>query len=64
MNSSNWTGRTARTMRDAFGPYTAEQIDDDGPQWHDDPLNLLIAAMAAFLGCWAVVSALFVWSAQ
>ena len=62
--NSNWTGRTARTLHDAFGPHTSVQIDEDGPQWHDEPLALIIASVAAVLGCWAFVSAMFIWSAQ
>lgn len=62
--NSNWTGRTARTLYDAFGPHTSLQIDEGGPRWHDEPLALLIAAVAAVLGCWAFVSAMFIWSAQ
>ena len=64
MNNSNWTGRTARTLYDAFGPHTNTEIDEDGPKWHDEPLALLIAAVVAVLACWAVVSALFIWSQQ
>ena len=26
MNSSNWTGRTARTLEEAFGAYTSTEI--------------------------------------
>lgn len=26
MNNSNWTGRTHRTMQEAFGPYTSRSI--------------------------------------
>lgn len=63
MNGSNWTGRTARTLSEAFGPYADEQIDD-GKHWHDDPLALLLAAVVAVLACWAVVATLFIWSAQ
>ena len=63
MNGSNWTGRTARTLIEAFGPYADDQIDS-APHWTDEPLSLLIAAVVAVLACWAVVSALFIWSAQ
>lgn len=64
MNGSNWTGRTARTLHDAFGPYSSTEIDDAAPHWSDEPIALLIAAVVAVLGCWAVVSALFIWSQQ
>ena len=62
--NSNWTGKTARTLHEAFGPHTETQIDDAGPRWHDDPLSLLVAAAVMVLACWAVVSALFIWSQQ
>ena len=64
MNGSNWTGRTARTLYDAFGPYTSAEIEDTGPHWHDEPLALLAAAVVAVLSCWAVVASLFIWSQQ
>lgn len=62
--SSSWTGRTARSLSDAFGPHTSAQIDDDGEHWHDEPMALLIAAAVAVLACWAFVSVMFIWSAQ
>jgi hypothetical protein len=64
MNRSNCTGRTARTLHEAFGPHTSAEIDDTGPHWHDEPLALLIAAAVTVLACWAIVSALFIWSQQ
>jgi hypothetical protein len=63
MNGSNWTGKTARTLSEAFGPYADAQIDS-APHWSDSPLNLLAAAVVAVLVCGAVVSVLFDWSAQ
>lgn len=63
MNGSNWTGRTARSLSDAFGPHTAERIDEDSPQWHDEPIALLIAAAVMVLLCWAIAVTLFIWSA-
>ena len=63
MSRSNWTGRTARSLSEAFGPHTAERIDE-GPHWSDEPLSLLIASVVTVLTCWAVVVALFTfWSA-
>lgn len=60
MNGSNWTGRTARTLYQAFGPHTAERIDDErAPQWHDEPIALLIAAVVMVLSCWAIAVTLF-----
>ena len=62
MNGSNWTGRTARSLSEAFGPHTDERIGE--PAWHDEPAALLLVAAITVLACWAVVSALFVfWSA-
>lgn len=62
MNGSNWTGRTARSLSEAFGPHTAERIDET-PQWHDEPIALLIAAAVMVLSCWAIAVTLFIWSA-
>ena len=64
MNGSNWTGRTARSLSEAFGPHTDDRIDDQAPSWRDEPASLLIAAAVMVLACWAVVATLFVWSAQ
>ena len=61
--NSNWTGRTARTLSEAFGPHADTQIDDS-PRWHDEPLSLLVAAAVMVLACWAVVATLFIWSQQ
>ena len=65
MNGSNWTGRTARSLSEAFGPHTLDRIDPERPpQWHDQPAALLIVAAIMVLACWAVVSGLFIfWSA-
>ena len=59
MNGSNWTGRTARTLYQAFGPHTDDRIDDQNPQWHDEPISLLIAAAVMVLSCWAIAVTLF-----
>ena len=59
MNGSNWTGRTARTLSQAFGPHTSERISDER-HWTDEPASLLLAAAVMVLACWAVVSALFI----
>jgi hypothetical protein len=64
MSASNWTGRTARTLYDAFGPHTSTDIDEAGTKWHAKPLLLLAAASGAVLACWAVAAALFAWSQQ
>ena len=61
MNTSNWTGRTHRTLYDAFGPHTSERIDEP-PHWSDEPASLLIAAAVVVLSCWAVVATLFLWT--
>ena len=62
MNGSNWTGRTARTLSEAFGPHTDDRIEDRS-QWHDEPIALLIAAAVMVLSCWAIAVTLFIWSA-
>ena len=60
MNGSNWTGRTARNLSDAFGPHTSEQISDEQePKWYDQPASLLIVAAIATLACWALVVSVF-----
>lgn len=63
MNGSNWTGRTARSLSEAFGPHTTERISEKH-SWHDDPLALLIAAVVLVLACWAVVATLFLLGAS
>lgn len=63
MNGSNWTGRTARSLSEAFGPHTDERIDS-AAGWHDEPAALLLVAAITVLACWAIVSALFIfWGA-
>ena len=44
MSRANWTGRTPRTLVEAFGAYVIQHIDDD-----DDyvPLSLPSLAIAA-----------------
>ena len=61
MNGSNWTGRTARTLGEAFGEDANKHITE--PQWHDQPIALLIAAAVMVLSCWAIAVTLFIWSA-
>lgn len=56
--NSNWTGRTARTLFEAFGPHTSERIEPD-PGWTEEPGPLLIAAALAVVACWLLVWALF-----
>lgn len=36
-SSSNWTGRTNRTIQEAFGPYSGNMINEtyEAPTWKD-----------------------------
>lgn len=45
---SNWTGRTRRTMTEAFGPYTSNQLE---PMPDDD-----VTGVALVLACVASVA--------
>lgn len=65
MNGSNWTGRTARSLSDAFGPHSYEAIENAEPEWYDKPAALILAASAAVFVCWGVVLIAFaLWGTQ
>jgi hypothetical protein len=55
MNNSNWTGRTNRTLEDAFGPHTSRKID--APMHWQDRVTTWASAVAlvAFIGI------MFIW---
>lgn len=46
---SNWTGRTRRTMAEAFGPYTSNQLEPmpEADSVTDVALALVLACVAA-----------------
>lgn len=55
--NSNYTGRIARTIEQAFGPYTSKDFDDDiGPTWQEWALVIVSALFTL-----AVVVGTLVW---
>lgn len=56
MNSSaNWTGRTARTLTDAFGPYSRLTVQHETPK---TPLSYkVIYLIAVAVGIWMCLKA-------
>lgn len=55
--SSNWTGRSARSMADAFGPYTDNRISEPEEPMH--PTDRIVIWASAIAAC-ALVG-LIVW---
>ena len=45
--SSSWTGRSARDMQSAFGPYTSNQITEDRPFDFQDKLVMVAGLICA-----------------
>lgn len=53
MNNSNWTGRTSRTMNEAFGAHCSESIS-----MHHKPMNRsekVFCYIVGAIGCAGVV---------
>ena len=50
-NSSNWTGRTNRTLQQAFGPYTDNTIYEpyEKPTWKDVGKYLAVLCIISIL---------------
>lgn len=45
MNNSNWTGRTNRTMQEAFGPYTSRSINEQYTPMHKKDKIVVIGSV-------------------
>ena len=54
---SNWTGRTRRTMAEAFGPYTSNQLEP----MHDDSVTDVALVLASVAAVALAVVSLVVW---
>lgn len=47
--SSSYTGRAARDLNEAFGPYARGPIDDGTPRWSRTDWIVVISSAAAFV---------------
>lgn len=49
--NSSYTGRSSRTLEEAFGPHTSQQISEPSPkmQWQDVMIYIGCSAVACFL---------------
>lgn len=59
MNGSNWTGKTSRTVQDAFGPYTSRYVDPPESEL-SRAKRISDWLFATALGCIAAI-VLFAW---
>lgn len=57
MNNSNWTGRTNRTMQEAFGPYTSRSIHEQYTpmDWQDKAVVIASVLALVALGVILVI---------
>lgn len=58
-NTSNWTGRTPRSLDEAFGPYGRDHFYEHTPLSKDEDRYVLLACAGALLA--VVVMALVGW---
>ena len=54
---SNWTGRTRRTMTEAFGPYTPNQLEP----MPDDTVTDVALVLASVAAVAVAAMAIFLW---
>ena len=55
---SNWTGRTRRTMAEAFGPYTSNQLE---PMPEADDVTDVALVLASVAAVAVAAMAIFLW---
>ena len=55
---SNWTGRTRRTMAEAFGPYTSNSLE---PMPEADSVTDVALVLASVAAVAVAVMAIFLW---
>ena len=54
--SSHWTGRSARSMSDAFGPYTDNRISEPEEPMHPHDKIVVIASVIAALVLFGLIA--------